>query len=185
MHNYADTEAISGTEVANALGQNPEMVFKTLVTVGKTNNHYVFLVPVEKELDLKKAAKCVGEKKIDMIKSKELLGLTGYIHGGCSPIGMKKFFRTTIDETAGNFDTIMFSGGKIGYQVETSIEELKKIINDIFSEEIIKLVISNKSNKDVKYNKINILLKENKTKKYYQIEKFTDKQVFHENKSLE
>ena len=128
MHNYADTEAISGTEVANALGQNPEMVFKTLVTVGKTNNHYVFLVPVEKELDLKKAAKCVGEKKIDMIKSKELLGLTGYIHGGCSPIGMKKFFRTTIDETAGNFDTIMFSGGKIGYQVETSIEELKKII---------------------------------------------------------
>ena len=128
MHSYADTEAISGTEVANVLGQNPEMVFKTLVTVGKTNNHYVFLVPVEKELDLKKAAKCVGEKKIDMIKSKELLGLTGYIHGGCSPIGMKKFFRTTIDETAKNFDTIMFSGGKIGYQVETSIEELKKII---------------------------------------------------------
>ena len=88
MYNYADTEAISGTEEANALGQKPEMVFKTLVTVGKTNNHYVFLVPVEKELDLKKAAKCVGEKKIDMIKSKELLGLTGYIHGGCSPIGM-------------------------------------------------------------------------------------------------
>ena len=129
MYTYeVDENHIDGISVAQKLNQDEKMVFKTLVTVGKTNNHYVFLVPVEKELDLKKAAKCVGEKKIDMIKSKELLGLTGYIHGGCSPIGMKKFFRTTIDETAGNFDTIMFSGGKIGYQVETSIEELKKII---------------------------------------------------------
>lgn len=128
MHSYVDTGAISGTEVAKVLGQNPDMVFKTLVTVGKSNNHYVFLVPVEKELDLKKAAKCVGEKKIDMIKSKELLGLTGYVHGGCSPIGMKKFFRTTIDESAEKFEHIVFSGGKIGYQVETSLEELRKVI---------------------------------------------------------
>lgn len=128
MHSYVDTGAISGTEVAKVLGQNPEMVFKTLVTVGKSNNHYVFLVPVEKELDLKKAAKSVGEKKVDMLKSKELLGLTGYVHGGCSPIGMKKFFRTTIDESAENFERIVFSGGKIGYQVETSLEELRKII---------------------------------------------------------
>ena len=127
-YNYLSTGAISGTEVAEALGQNPDAVFKTLVTVSKSKNYYVFLVPVEKELDLKKAANVVGEKKIEMLKSKDLLPLTGYVHGGCSPIGMKKFFRTTIDETAGNFDTIMFSGGKIGYQVETSIEELKKII---------------------------------------------------------
>lgn len=128
MHSYVDTGAISGTEVAKILGQNPNMVFKTLVTVGKSNNHYVFLVPVEKELDLKKAAKFVGEKKIDMIKSRELLGLTGYVHGGCSPIGMKKFFRTTIDESAEKFEHIVFSGGKIGYQVETSLEELRKVI---------------------------------------------------------
>ncbi|MFQ8958470.1 MAG: aminoacyl-tRNA deacylase [Eubacterium sp.] len=94
----------------------------------QTGNHYVFLVPVNKELSLKKAAKAVGEKKVEMIKSKELLPLTGYIHGGCSPIGMKKFFKTTIHESAKDFDTIMFSGGKIGYQVETTLDGLKKVI---------------------------------------------------------
>lgn len=127
-HNYSSTGAISGTEVAQALGQNPDMVFKTLVTVSKSGNHYVFLVPVEKELDLKKAACVAGEKKIEMLKAKDLLPLTGYIHGGCSPVGMKKFFRTTIDESAKKFDTIMFSGGKIGCQVEVSLEEMKKVI---------------------------------------------------------
>lgn len=127
-HSYADTEAISGVEVATVLNQNPNQVFKTLVTIGNSKNYYVFLVPVEKELDLKKAAKVVGEKSISMIKSKELLPLTGYIHGGCSPIGMKKQFRTTIDKSAAEFDTIIFSGGKIGYQVELSLEELKKVI---------------------------------------------------------
>lgn len=125
---YLETGAVSGVEVAAILGQNPKQVFKTLVTVGKTNTNYVFVIPVEQELDLKKAAKSVGEKNIEMLKSKDLLGLTGYIHGGCSPIGMKKFFRTTIDETARNFDTILFSGGKIGYQVEVSLEDLKKVI---------------------------------------------------------
>jgi Cys-tRNA(Pro)/Cys-tRNA(Cys) deacylase len=128
IHTYNDTDAISGVEVATVLGQNPDAVFKTLVTVGKSNNHYVFLVPVAKELDLKKAAKCVGEKKIEMIKSKELLGLTGYIHGGCSPIGMKKFFKTTIDISASHYSTICFSGGKIGYQVELKLEDLKNVI---------------------------------------------------------
>ena len=126
--NYLDTGAISGAEVAKAMGENPERVFKTLVTVGSSKTNYVFLVPVERELDLKKAAKCVQEKKIEMIKSKDLLTLTGYIHGGCSPIGMKKFFKTTIHKTAEDFDTIFFSGGKIGYQVETSITELQKVI---------------------------------------------------------
>ena len=89
---YGDTEAVSGVDVAKALGQNPENVFKTLVTTGKSWEHYVFMVPVAEELDLKKAAKAVGEKSIAMLKSKELLGLTGYIHGGCSPIGMKKLY---------------------------------------------------------------------------------------------
>lgn len=127
-YNYSATGAISGTEVAEALGENPDAVFKTLVTVSKSKKYYVFLVPVEKELDLKKAAGVVGEKKIEMLKAKELLPLTGYVHGGCSPIGMKKFFKTTIDESAQQFDTIMFSGGKIGYQVEVRLEDLKRVI---------------------------------------------------------
>ena len=127
-HTYLNTGAIGGQEVAEALGEDANRVFKTLVTVGKTGNHYVFLVPVNKELNLKKAAKAVNEKKIEMIKSKELLPLTGYIHGGCSPIGMKKFFKTTIHSTAENYDTIMFSAGKIGYQVEASLNSLKKVI---------------------------------------------------------
>lgn len=125
---YADTGVISGIDVAAVLKQDPKQVFKTLVTIGSSNNNYVFLVPVLKELDLKKAAKSVGEKSIHMIKSKDLLPLTGYIHGGCSPIGMKKQFHTVIDASAANFGTIIFSGGKIGYQVETSLEELKKVL---------------------------------------------------------
>lgn len=125
---YADTDAISGLEITEVLNQNPDRVFKTLVTVGKSKEHYVFVVPVSSELDLKKAAKSVGDKSIEMVKSKELLPLTGYIHGGCSPIGMKKFFKTVIDESALNFDSILFSAGKIGYQVEIAPNDLKKII---------------------------------------------------------
>lgn len=128
-HNYLDSGAVGGTEVAAALNEDPEIVFKTLVTVGKTGNHYVFLVPVEKELNLKKAAAAVGEKNIEMIKSKELLPLTGYIHGGCSPIGMKKFFTTTVHHTAESLPTFCFSGGKIGWQVEMSLDDLKKLIH--------------------------------------------------------
>lgn len=128
-YNYLKTGAINGMEVAKALDENPNLTFKTLVTVGKTNNHYVFLVPVNKELDLKKAAKAVNEKNIEMVKSKELLALTGYIHGGCSPVGMKKSFKTVIDSSAKNYDKLIFSGGKIGYQVETTLDELKKVIN--------------------------------------------------------
>lgn len=127
-YNYLETGAISGMEVVEALDENPNLTFKTLVTVGKTNNHYVFLVPVNKELDLKKAAKAVNEKSIEMVKSKELLALTGYIHGGCSPVGMKKSFKTVIDSSAKNYDKLIFSGGKIGYQVETTLDELKKVI---------------------------------------------------------
>ena len=125
---YADTDAISGLEITEVLNQNPDRVFKTLVTVGKSKEHYVFVVPVSSELDLKKAAKSVGDKSVEMVKSKELLLLTGYIHGGCSPIGMKKFFKTVIEESALNFDSILFSAGKIGYQVEIAPNDLKKII---------------------------------------------------------
>lgn len=128
-YNYLETGAISGMEVAKALNEDPNLTFKTLVTIGKTNNHYVFLVPVNKELDLKKASKAVNEKNIEMVKSKELLALTGYIHGGCSPVGMKKIFKTVIDNTAKNYDKLIFSGGKIGYQVETTLDELKKVID--------------------------------------------------------
>lgn len=127
-HFYDTVEAVSGTVVAEMIGVDPSRVFKTLVTVGASKQNYVFVVPVGRELDLKKGAKAVGEKSIQMIKSKELLPLTGYVHGGCSPIGMKKFFVTTIDSSAEHFDTIIFSAGKIGYQVEISLESLSKII---------------------------------------------------------
>ncbi len=127
-YNYLQTGAVNGMEVSEALDEDPGMVFKTLVTVGKSKTNYVFVVPVNKELNLKKAAHSVGEKSIEMIKQKELLPLTGYVHGGCSPIGMKKQFSTTIDRSAENYGRIIFSAGKIGYQVEVSLEDLKKVI---------------------------------------------------------
>lgn len=128
-YDYTGTNAVSGMEVATSLNEDPNKVFKTLVTVAKSKINYVFVVPVNKELDLKKAAKAVGEKSVEMIKSKELLPLTGYIHGGCSPIGMKKQFKTVIDKSATNFETFIFSGGKIGYQVEVTLDDLKKVID--------------------------------------------------------
>ncbi|WP_330683558.1 Cys-tRNA(Pro) deacylase [Suipraeoptans intestinalis] len=127
-HDYSDTDALSGTEVASILHQDPLQVFKTLVAVGASKKYYVFMIPVCKELQLKKAAQTAGEKKIEMLKAKELLPLTGYIHGGCSPIGMKKSFPTFIDQQALSFPTIIFSGGKIGHQVELSLEVLKQIL---------------------------------------------------------
>lgn len=127
-YSYADTDALAGMEVATVLNEDPKKVFKTLVTVAPSKNNYVFMVPVCGELNLKKAAKAVGEKSIEMIKAKELLPLTGYIHGGCSPIGMKKQFITVADSTALDFDTIFFSGGKIGYQVEVKPADLEKIV---------------------------------------------------------
>lgn len=127
-----------GTEVAQKLGQDENQVFKTLVTVGKTNKNYVFVVPVATELDLKKAAKAVGEKSIAMIKQKDLLPLTGYIHGGCSPIGMKKVFPTVVHETAKNFESIIFSAGKVGYQVEIAADDLGKFIRFDYADIIVK-----------------------------------------------
>ena len=133
-HTYGDGTAMSAGEVAAALGQDPTHVFKTLVTVGKSGQHYVFVIPGPAELDLKKAAAAVGEKNIEMVKSKELLPLTGYIHGGCSPIGMKKFFTTTVDASAKDCATICVSGGRIGFQVEFAPEDLEKVIRFAYAE---------------------------------------------------
>ena len=127
-YDYTDSGVVSGMEVAAVLGQDPLQVFKTLVTVGASGKNYVFVIPVCSELNLKEAAKSVGEKSIAMLKAKELLPLTGYIHGGCSPIGMKKLFPTVFDRSAEGYDTIIFSGGKIGFQVELSLSDLEKVI---------------------------------------------------------
>lgn len=127
-HYYGDSDAIAGMDVATQMGEDPNRVFKTLVLVGHSKTYYVCMVPVTSELSLKKAAAAFGEKSIEMIKAKELLPLTGYVHGGCSPIGMKKTFKTIIHETAKDFDTIFFSGGKIGYQVEMPADEIGKIV---------------------------------------------------------
>lgn len=127
-HCYLNTGAISGIEVAEVLKEDPKKVFKTLVTISSTNHYYVFVIPVAEELDLKKAAKAVNEKSISMLKQKDLLPLTGYIHGGCSPIGMKKVFKTVVHVSAESLDTIMISAGKIGYQVELNYQELEKFV---------------------------------------------------------
>lgn len=125
---YVDSGAVSGQDVAKALGKSPENTFKTLVTVGKSKAHYVFMIPVAEELDLKKAAAAVDEKALEMLKAKELLPLTGYVHGGCSPIGMKKPFRTLIHESAEGLALILFSAGKIGYQVECTLAGLRRAV---------------------------------------------------------
>ena len=129
---FDSPEALSGVEVAQTLGEDPDRVFKTLVTQAKSGEHYVFMVPVACELDLKKAAAAVDEKAVSMIKAKELLPLTGYVHGGCSPIGMKTSYRTCIDETAQLFDTILFSGGRIGCQLEMAPDDLDKLVSLTF-----------------------------------------------------
>lgn len=133
-HSYVTTDAVSGTEVAAVLGQDPKRVFKTLVTVAKSGNHYVFVIPVEKELDLKKAAKAAGDKKIEMTHVKELLGLTGYIRGGCSPVGMKKKYPTWIDETAMLYDEIAVSAGVRGAQIIINPEELKTFTEAVYAD---------------------------------------------------
>jgi Cys-tRNA(Pro)/Cys-tRNA(Cys) deacylase len=133
VHEYGGG-ALSGTEVAATIGQPPERVFKTLVTTGKSGNHYVFMVPVAEELDLKKAAVAVGEKSVAMLPQKELLPLTGYVHGGCSPIGMKKGFTTVVHVTAEQAETIYFSAGKIGLQIETAPSSLRKAVRLTFSD---------------------------------------------------
>lgn len=127
-HAYEPDATMSGEEIAALLGEDASKVFKTLVTQGKTGQYYVFVVPVQGELDLKKAAKVAGEKSIEMIKQKELLPLTGYVHGGCSPVGMKKAFPTYVHESAQELDQIFVSAGKVGFQVELAPADLVKVV---------------------------------------------------------
>lgn len=127
-HDYRASGAVGGTEVAAALGEDPARVFKTLVTVGASGGYYVFVIPVAEELDLKKAAKAVGEKSIAMLPQKELLPLTGYIHGGCSPIGMKKPFPTVLHQSAAERESIYVSAGKVGFQAELAPADLQKML---------------------------------------------------------
>ncbi len=130
-YEYSNT-LTNGVDVANSLGQDVNRVFKTLVTVGSDNKNYVFVIPVEKTLNLKLGAKAVGVKNVEMLKQKDLFGLTGYIHGGCSPIGMKKQFKTVVDSSALNFESIIFSAGKVGYQVQTNPNNLITLTNCTF-----------------------------------------------------
>ena len=127
-HSYDPDGPIDGVSVAQILGQPPEQVFKTLVTKAASGAYYVFDIPVAENLDLKKAAKAVGEKSVAMLPQKELLPLTGYVHGGCSPVGMKKQFPTVFHETVELFDTICVSAGKIGFQVELSPADLIELV---------------------------------------------------------
>ena len=127
-HDYRASGAVGGTEVAAALGEDPARVFKTLVTVGASGGYYVFVIPVAEELDLKKAAKAVGEKSIAMLPQKELLPLTGYIHGGCSPIGMEKPFPTVLHQSAAERESIYVSAGKVGFQAELAPADLQKML---------------------------------------------------------
>ena len=138
-HTYPHEEgvAVDGVTVAQSMGQDPGKVFKTLVTQGASKPYYVFDVPVAATLDLKKAARAVGEKSIAMLHAKDLLPLTGYVHGGCSPIGMKKQFRTVLHETALDYETIIVSGGKIGAQVELSPDDLLSLVRGAAADVIV------------------------------------------------
>lgn len=137
---YETDGSLTGVDVAKILGKEVNTVFKTLVTEGKSKEHYVFVIPVHKELDLKKASEVAKEKNITMLRSKDLLGLTGYVHGGCSPIGMKKFFKTFFDCSIEKLESITFSAGKIGYQVEIAVGDIEKLmeyqIGDVCIEEV-------------------------------------------------
>lgn len=131
---YSTKDGISGTDVAEKLGENKDKVFKTLVTESKEGENFVFVVPVSSELDLKKAARASNSKKIEMIPQKKLLPLTGYVHGGCSPVGMKKEFKTYIDSSAEDLNFFYISGGKVGMQIKLNTKELVSLIDGEFSD---------------------------------------------------
>lgn len=136
-HAYDANTALNGVQVAQAVGIPCGQVFKTLVTVGKSKKNYVFVIPVREELDLKKAAAVTGEKSIEMLPQKELLPLTGYIHGGCSPVGMKKLFPTVLHRTAEKQDTIACSAGKAGLQMELTPQDLHTVVPFIYADVIV------------------------------------------------
>ena len=130
VHTYEPDATLTGEEIAALLGEGADHVFKTLITKGKSGGFYVFVVPVKAELDLKKAAKAAGEKSVSMIKQKELLPLTGYVHGGCSPLGMKKAFPTFIHTSAKDYEKMYVSAGKVGFQIELAPEDLMSSVQD-------------------------------------------------------
>lgn len=131
---YECDEFTDGIQVADKLNLDHRRVFKTLVTTGKTGNHYVFVIPIEDEIDFKKAAKAVGEKSLEMLHLKDLTKVTGYVRGGCTSIGMKKNFPTVIQENARDFDEIYVSGGKLGMQIKLAPADLKKAANAEFGD---------------------------------------------------
>ena len=131
---YSTKDGIGGVDVAEKLGEDKDRVFKTLVTESKEGENFVFVVPVSSELDLKKAAKASGSKKVEMIPQKKLLPLTAYVHGGCSPVGMKKEFKTFIDSSAENLDFFYVSGGKVGMQIKLNPKELVNLIDGEFAD---------------------------------------------------
>lgn len=131
---YACDEFVDAVEIADRLGQPYESSFKTLVTVGKSGGHYVFVLPIAEELDLKKAAVAVGEKAVSLIPVKEITALTGYVRGGCTPIGMKKAFPTVIHESARQFDRILVSGGRIGAQIFVAPDDLARVTRATFAD---------------------------------------------------
>ena len=133
---YECDEFIDGIHVADMNGDPYDQSFKTLVTVGKTGNYYVFVIPIDQEIDFKKAAKIVGEKSVEMIHVKDINSVTGYIRGGCTPLGMKKLYPTVIQESAKNFEEIIISGGKIGLQIIVNPLDLAKVVNGRFADVI-------------------------------------------------
>ena len=133
-HTYEADSTLTGVDVARLVGISAEKVFKTLVTSGKPGKYYVFVIPVAEELNLKKAAAAAGEESVCMIHQKDLLPLTGYIHGGCSPVGMKKAFPTFMHLTAESLDTVCVSAGKVGYQVELAPGDLRKVTGLSFAD---------------------------------------------------
>ena len=134
LNTYECGEFIDGVTIADQLGQSYDMSFKTLVMIGKSRQYYVFALPVDKEVDMKKAAKAVGEKSVEMLPVKDINKVTGYIRGGCTPIGMKKQFPTFIHESAADFDTIIISGGRLGVQLILSPQDLIKVTRGQFAD---------------------------------------------------
>ncbi len=134
VHLYECDEFIDGVHIANLLGESCDRCFKTLVTVGKSGSYYVFALPVDKELDMKKCARAVGEKSLEMVHVKDINAVTGYIRGGCTPIGMKKQYKTVIHSTAQDFEHVIISGGKLGTQLELTPADLAKSCNAVFED---------------------------------------------------
>ena len=134
QYEYEADQSLTGEEIASILHEDVKSVFKTLITKGKSNDYYAFMIPVNKELDLKKAAKTVCEKSVEMIPFKDLLKITGYVHGGCSPLGLKKDYQVSIDESVLALEELYFSGGKVGVQVKVKVDDFLNLAHPKISD---------------------------------------------------